>query len=249
MGNKLYILLMGAITIACGSSNRADAASSTAACHRKLGGNWEFGRAPYGCAISDEQARALSGKYLDLTYGDAKQKTEESPRFATSMYHFLMEYSTAYLKRREPNVTPADVANWNRLVLSIAHQESFWTQYRLGKDNVFRFFRGDHGHGYGLMQVDDRWNKRFISSGEVFDLHKHFVYALDEVYRNRSRIKAKPCGGLTDVDSVNRSVFSAYNGGPASKCRWTNPGHRWSRNDKNFHQKYVDRAWEKVVRN
>jgi hypothetical protein len=229
------------LVISCGKAE-----AKTASCSQKLGGTWEFGRAPYGCAIDASIAQPLQAKYPTLVYDDAKEKKSESPRFTTDMYSFLTDYSSAYFKRRSPTATDAQVDQWNHLVLSVVHQESFWTHFRKGKDGLFRYFRGDGGHAYGLMQVDDRWHKEFIRSKKAYDLGENFVYALDMLYDGREKAQKKPCNNKRDTASIDRSTYSTYNGGSGARCRWQKKS-KWSRNDKNFYEKYSTKSWENVV--
>ena len=50
-----------------------------------------------------------------------------------------------------------------------------------------------------------------------------------------------------DVTAQTReTAYSAYNGGPGSKCRWLK-NTKWSRNDKGFWEKYTQRNWEKQL--
>lgn len=245
MLNKVLLVVIGAITIACGKEAEARSGLGQP-CRDKLSGAWEFGRAPNGCTLTSSQNNDLEEKYKEIVYDENKSKTTEVKRYTTDMYSFLTDFATAYYKRREPSATDADVTAWNRLILTTAHQEGYWSQYRIGKDNLFRFFRGDGGHGYGMMQVDDRWHKQFILSNKVFDLSQHLVYSMDMLYDLRKKAKRKPCSGKTDAASINRTAWSAYNGGPASKCRWTRSS-RWSRNDKGFWEKYQNQSWEQII--
>lgn len=216
-------------------------------CHNRLAGEWEFGRAPYGCEISNSTASPLTHTYSSLIFDDGAARDGETRRYTKEMFLFLMDYSVAYFKRRSPEASQQTINQWTHLVLATAHQESYWTHYRLGGDNVFRFFKGDYNHGYGLMQVDERSHRAFINSGKVFDLTQHFVYALDILYDSRAAAIKKPCAGGADADSINRSAYSGYNGGSSAKCRWKNPEHRWAKNDKNFYTKYRSKEWEDIV--
>jgi hypothetical protein len=220
--------------------------AKTNACSQKLSGTWEFGQAPYGCAISADISQPLQSKYPSLVY-DEKQDKSEAFRFTNEMYNYLIDYSTAYFKRRSPNASDAEIDQWNHLVLSVVHQESYWTQYRKGKDGLFRFFRGDGGHGYGMMQIDDRWHKEVIRNKKVYDIGSHFIYALDILYSGRTTAKKKPCGSKRDIASIDRSTYAIYNGGSRARCRWQNSASKWSKNDKNFLEKYTNRSWEKVI--
>lgn len=217
-------------------------------CHNRLAGEWEIGRAPFGCEIAYNTALPLTQNYPSLIFDDGAQRANETKRYTKEMYNFLMDYSVAYFKRRSPEAPQSAIEKWTHLVLATAHQESYWTHYRLGGDNIFRFFKGDYDHGYGLMQVDARSHRVFINSGKVFDITQHFLYALDILYDSRAAALKKPCANAADPDSINRSAYSGYNGGLTAKCRWKNPSHRWARNDKNFYDKYRSKEWEDIIR-
>lgn len=219
---------------------------STAKCANRLGGAGGFGRASYGCAMPPDLAIAMSADYKQVAYNEQASSADETKRFVTTMHNYISEFATAYLKRREPDAKDEDVENWRQLILATAHQESYWTQYRAGKDGVFRFLRGDGGHGYGMMQVDDRWHREFIASKKVYDLDQHLIYTLDMLYDTRKDVLAKPCGGETNGETINRSIYSAYNGGPRSKCRWQR-GSKWSKNDSGFFEKLTGKKWEKEL--
>lgn len=247
MLTRVCFMLIAAITMAC-SSSEAKKSSSTSGtgCASKLKGDWKFGQAPYGCEVSASISEPLEAQYSELTYRDSQKGKTEDQRFVITMHDFIVEYSKDYFKRRSPNATTAQINSWVRLVLATAHQESYWTQYRYGKDNVFRMFKGDGNHGHGMMQIDDRSHKTFIRSNKVYDINPHMVYALDMLYDMRAKAIKKPCSGKSDLDSINRSAYSAYNGGPGSKCRWLK-NTKWSRNDKGFYEKYTGKTWEKTL--
>jgi len=235
-----FFLLVGFVTIACSPSE-----AKSSGCAQKLQGTWAFGRAPYGCAMSSSIAKPLESQYHELAYNDTNSGSGEDKRFTSTMHDFLANYAKDYYQRRKPSATENEVESWTRLVLATANQESYWTQYRYGRDSLFRILKGDGNHGYGLMQIDDRSHQQFINSGKVYDINPHMIYALDMLYDMRDKAAKKPCSGHSDADSLNRSAYSAYNGGPGSKCRWLDSHSRWASNDRGFWDKYSQRLWEK----
>ncbi len=93
------------------------------------------------------------------------------------------------------------------VILGIGSRESAWgrTLTPHGPAGV-----GDHGHGRGLMQIDDRWHKEFISSGKWSDPAKNIDYGVALVKANvDSLIKKYP--GETDL-ALQRAL-AAYNCG------------------------------------
>lgn len=244
----VFVFIIGSILVSCGKLEaRKSSKNSTAGCSQRLNGAWEFGRAPYGCVMSGMNTMNMMAAYKDVVYNEANVSDAERKRFVQEMHSFITDYAIAYLKRREADASSDDIETWKQLILATAHQESYWTQYRYGSDRIFRFFRGDGGHGYGLMQIDDRWHKEFLASNQVYDLEKHLIYALDMLYEARKSTIKNPCGDSASGNNLNRSIYSAYNGGPKSKCRWQSAGNKWSRNDKGFFDKLTGKAWEKEL--
>ena len=229
-----------------GSNNGGGSGRSQ--CTDRIGGSWSFGSTPYGCSMPAPATRNAHENFSSYALQPAamnKDKDKEVERYVLTMNDFLVETAEDYLLRRNPETTQEEVDAWVLLTLTITHQESYWTHYRIGEDGRMRLLRGDSYHGYGMMQIDDRWHKDFISSGDVYDLKEHLVYALDLMYSIRKSVQKNPCSSGDDLDDHNRSIYSAYNGGIKSKCRWKNPSHRWARNDKGFFTKYQDRVWER----
>jgi len=221
---------------------------SSATCAHRLKGRWGFGLTPYGCAMPAEATLNAKSNYADYVLSPmAANKSLEQKRYVKLMNDFIIQTAEDYLHRREPNATEEEKEAWVTLILTVAHQESYWTHYRVGEDQIFRLLRGDNYHGYGLMQIDDRWHKRFIASQEVYDLKSHLIYALDLLFSARAQVLKKPCVSEKNWDNYNRSIYSIYNGGIGSKCRWENRSHRWYKNDKGFLAKYLNQIWEKIL--
>lgn len=69
---------------------------------------------------------------------------------------------------------------------------------------------GDHGHGRGLLQVDDRWHLQHVSSGDWQLPHKHIPYAAALLRQNIDGFaRATQQEGLT----LLRAGVAAYNKG------------------------------------
>lgn len=70
---------------------------------------------------------------------------------------------------------------------------------------------GDYGHGRGLPQVDDRWHKDFVATGDWTDAEKSMDYALGQVLvpaLNRFR------NADVDDELKLRAGVAAYNAPP-----------------------------------
>lgn len=239
MKRWILFLVIASINFGCGKPTPSDA--STAACPQKISGEWKFGQAPYGCQLNKN---INVQEYENMIYFDSEDSKNHTQKYVSHLHQFMSEMAAAYIQRRDPQVTQEEINAWTHLTLSTAHQESFWTHYRVGEDGALRFFKGDAHHGYGLMQIDDRWHKGFIRSGKVYDLEAHFVYGLDILYNGWSKALKTPCPNGQDLQSLSRSAYGIYNGGRNARCRWQNSGHRWARNDKNFLKKYQDKSWK-----
>ncbi len=217
-------------------------------CDHKVGGKWTFGQIPNACDIApfadESQVRAT---YQPAIF-DTKKNTETN-RYMQVMYTVIRDISKYYIVKRQPNVSRAEVQAWQHAVFAIAHQESFWSHYRDTGDGYLKMVRGDYGHGHGLMQVDDRWHYLQVKNNGVgWDLVHNLLYALDIYYTGWQRAPSKNCViNNTDWQHRSQAAYSAYNGGMAKICRFTEPNNKWARNDKNFLNKYKNKSWESKV--
>jgi hypothetical protein len=75
------------------------------------------------------------------------------------------------------------------LVFGIGSRESGWGTARAYvdvdgvPDDDIGDGVGDHGHGRGLMQIDDRWHPDFIASGKWRDSRENIRYAIRAVLK------------------------------------------------------------------
>lgn len=69
---------------------------------------------------------------------------------------------------------------------------------------------GDHGHGRGLMQIDDRWHKEFVASGQWQVPQSSIDYAAG-LLQWATKYFRKRTGG--DEETVLRYAVAAYNAG------------------------------------
>lgn len=214
-------------------------------CTNRIGGSWTFGRAPSACdASSFGEDDVVWSKYGTLVYHDTKQAGSELPRYLDDTHAVIRDAASHYIRRRKPRVSPIEVVVFRRALLALAHQESFWTHYRLATDQRLKMMRGDFGHGHGMMQIDDRFHFVRIENGDAWDLVGNLTYSLDIYYAEWERAAKASClSRADDYEARARAAYSAYNGGPAQLCRWTDPNHRWARNDVGFYQKFHAQAW------
>ena len=216
-------------------------------CSNRTGGTWTFGHAPSACSASTFiGVNYVESKFSPYIFSDSANRTRERDRYMSEMHNLVVEAADYYMKKRKSNVSSRELANWKEAVLAITHQESFMTHYRDG--SALRMMRGDFGHGHGLMQIDDRWHFANVSDGNAAHLIKNLFYALDIYYQAWQRAPSTSCvSSATDYYARIRAAYSAYNGGLDDICRFTNPDHRWARNDINFKVKLDSKGWRRHI--
>lgn len=217
-------------------------------CKNRIGGTWSFGRAPYACdsnAFGDDLF--VFQNYNDFIFSDQKQIDDEKIAYMSRLHQAVQQVLSWYLLERKPDASAKELALWQQAIFAKLHQESFWSHYRLSNKNILKQMRGDFGHGHGISQIDDRWHFVKIEDGVGWDLFENLIYGMDIFYKEWQRAASAKCVSNPDSTSRVRAAYSAYNGGPTQLCRWTNPAHRWARNDKNFYNKFKARNWEKYI--
>lgn len=248
--NAFFWIPFSLALVACGNPAQKDsnASSNTASadqapCVNNVGGTWRFGAAPDGCDSNSYGSDSkVNAKYSSLIFDENKNSREEMERYVSNMGAFLNNISAIYIKQRKRNVSLEEIDAWKHAVLSMAHQESYWSHYRISKvDGRLKFMRGDYGHGYGLMQVDDRWHGEAISDGTAWDILPHALFSMDMFYKAWNLAGRASC--VTNLEERARSAYSMYNGGFTRSCRWTNSNDKWARNDKGFIEKYRAQKW------
>ncbi len=218
-------------------------------CVSRVGGEWNFGRAPQACdASSFGDDRVLLQDYSELFFVDGEQREVERARYMQDLHSVIRDASIYYLKKRKADVA-ADELNWFVLgIMATAAQESYWSQYRVTTDQKIKMMRGDFGHGHGMMQVDDRAHFPAIERGVGWNLSLQLAYAMDIFYSGWQKSLSSTCvTSATDYPSRIRAAWAAYNGGPSKLCRWKNPNDPWAKNDKNFYNQLSNRTWVKLV--
>lgn len=219
-------------------------------CNNKSSGSWNFGRAPSVCDVDPFMDKNyVSSEYGPLVFEDSQSDSDsERRRYMTELYALIKEVSNYYIRQRSPDVDQEEIDEFIKASYTIAHQESYWSHYRRPVGKSFQMMRGDYGHGHGLYQVDDRWHFTAINEARGANIVYNIVYALEEYYDNWIVAPSKSC--VSDARNWTqraRAAYSAYNGGAAKICRWTNPNDKWARNDVAFKEKYDQKLWEKYV--
>lgn len=247
---NLSLLVFTLIFFSCSSVHAMFRTPDFYKCENRQGGKWNFGMAPYICSvdpfIDQDYVQAL---YHAFTFNNvATNEHIERRRYMQKIVPIVIDVAKYFIEKRNPDVSVTEKNYWIRAILSVAHQESFFSHYREKIPGNIHFMRGDYGHGHGLFQVDDRWHIGAVDDGRAANLVFNMMYSMDEYYQAWIRSSNVSCvGSETNYIDRARSAYSAYNGGPGRICRWTNPHDRWYRNDRGFFDKFVSKKWESYV--
>jgi hypothetical protein len=230
-----------------GSIPNPGTGSGFTSCNNKLGGSWTFGQAPSACNVSPAQSSAyVKAQYAPVLFHDGAANAKNN--YMSELYPVARELGTYYLKRRNPNVSNAELQGFLAGFYALLNQESYWTHYRLGTDSIVRYMRGDVLHGYGIMQVDDRSHSVAIGQGKGVDLVDNMIYGLDIFYSAWVKAASASCvSSSSNYEERARAAWAAYNGGSGSICRWTNPNSAWAANDTGFITKFRAQSWVSSV--
>lgn len=218
-------------------------------CTQKVGGSYQFGRAPDACNSSDFGSdQTVYQDYPTLFYDETNAASRELPRYLTQMNALLRDVATRYYKSRVPSASAREIQAWIHAIQATAQQESYWSHYRLSSTSKLKFVRGDSGHGHGFFQIDDRWHFTQVNQGVAWNLVQNILLGLEEFYSNWSRALKASCyvNHPTDRNRA-RAAYSAYNGGPSSICRWQDSSSPWAYIDQSYAQFYDDEQWLKSV--
>lgn len=123
-----------------------------------------------------------------------------NPAYYSTSYKPLIESAAAKYAWLKPSI-----------VAGIGSRESAWG---LALSPRGPGGTGDQGHGRGLMQIDDRYHKEFISSGLWRNPQENIRYAIDQVLaRNYDHLSRNT--NLRGIDLL-RGAIAAYNSGLTS---------------------------------
>ena len=246
--NGVYILLGVLTSQVAMAANTADYYK----CTNREGGEWNFGRAPQVCSASAFGSDSyLTKNFSILVFQDTATRVAERNRYMGEMHAVVKEAATAYLKKKKPSATAAEVSAFVEGIVTTAAHESYFSMYRKTSDARLKMMRGDYGHGHGLMQIDDRAHFNAVSNGIAWNLATHLTYAMDIYYSAWQNAASKSCvtGASNYWQARIRSAWSAYNGGPSRLCRWTDTSNAWAANDRNFYSILTGKKWKAYVAN
>ncbi len=218
-------------------------------CSSRIGGDWTFGRAPYSCLVDHMQTQStVKNQYGPILFEDARSRNTERGRYMNELNAVAKEMARFYLQKRKPQASEAEIQAFTKGLLTLMHQETVWSHFRVGTDNRVRYMRGDSGHGHGLMQVDDRSHQSALLSGKGVDLAHNMVYGLDIFYDAWQRAPSQSCvSSSSNYTARTRSAWAAYNGGPARICRWANPSSPFAHHDEQFLSKLRNQTFKSWI--
>lgn len=218
-------------------------------CSGKVGGEWNYGRAPQACnADAFGSDNVLRSDFAPAIFDDVSSRNLERDRYMQQLYSIVRDAAVYYMKKRKPQVSAAELEAWTLAIVSTASHESYASHYRKASDGRLKMMRGDVGHGHGLMQIDDRHHFPAITNGVAWNLITNLTYGMDIYYASWERAPSQSCvGSATNYEARIRAAWSAYNGGPSQICRWVNTGSKWSKNDVNFYNMLKNQTWRRYV--
>lgn len=218
-------------------------------CTNRISGTWNFGSSPSACNVSPLQSPGLvKSEYGVVLFDDAQISTGGRARYMSEMYPVLRDMAKYYIHRRNPQVSLTEEEGFATALFTLANQESVWTHYRLGKDGIVRYMRGDNLHGFGIMQIDDRSHQAAVKTGKGTDLVDNMVFGLDIFYSAWVKSAKAACvSSPGNYKDRARTAWSAYNGGMGSLCRWTNANSKFAIQDREFNSRYNAQAWRHFV--
>jgi hypothetical protein len=217
--------------------------ASSLSCLNEIGGSWSFAAAPSACDVSPMiDPSVIANEYSHVIYEDSSANLQS---YLSHMYPLLRDIGKSYIHRRNPQVTDTEEKAFLEGLFTLAHQESFWTHYRHGADQVIRYMRGDALHGHGLMQVDDRSHVDALKQGRGVDLVYNIMFGLDIYYQAWVSAPQQSClKSATDYQDRARAAWAAYNGGLGAICRWRNNP---SGGDRQYLSKILQKQWLQFV--
>ena len=115
-------------------------------CENRVGGEWNYGRAPAACDAGSFGSDSFVYSYLSpAVFYDALPISDERPRYVDELNALIREAATRYIKLRNSSVSDAELTAWVDLVKTTASHESYWSHFRVASDSRLKLMRGDLG--------------------------------------------------------------------------------------------------------
>ncbi len=225
-------------------------------CQGKDPGVWEFGEGSDGCdAKRYGSVSRIKYIFSEFVYDrTAATDGDQRKEYVTNVNALLRDLATKYIRDRRPDVQDDEVAAFVNAIHTVAHQETFWSHYRIGAKGGYKLSTGDRNISHGMMQINQRYHasreqdRSFDIVGNVGFGIEHYFSEWESALKARCIMRVKNQKREQTLENVTRAAYAAYNGGPGAICRWTNPGHAWAKNDKNYFKKLKSRDWSEFVR-
>lgn len=225
-------------------------------CPAKDGGDWNWGEAPSGCEASRfGDTSRIKFIYHDFVFDRTTSTPDEHRKdYVTAIHALLRDLSTEYIKAKKPDVQDDEVKAFVEAIEAVAHQETYWSHYRVGKDGRYKLMTGDKNISHGMMQINQKYHASkerdtsFDLVGNVGFGIEHFYLKWEMASRARCINRVKNQKREQTLVNITRAAYAAYNGGSDAICRWTNPKHPWFKNDKNYYGKLTGKKWSEWVR-
>lgn len=224
-------------------------------CQGRDRGTWMWGEGSDGCdAHRFGNVSRIKFVYQDFVFDRGQAQNDDHRKsYVTHMNALLRDLATQYIKSRRSDVQDDEVDVFVNAIHAVAHQETFWSHYRVAATGGFKLATGDKNISHGIMQI----NQRYHASRETdrsFDLVGNASFGIEHYYNEWESARGARCiqrvknqKRAQTLENIARAAYSSYNGGPGAICRWTNPRHKWAKNDKNYFQKLKGRAWSEWV--
>jgi hypothetical protein len=129
-------------------------------------------------------------------------------------YAAALRYYPHIAKVARAVTLPQDEELGRRLIpilLGIGSRETAWGTIR-ALDFRGPGGRGDHGHGHGLMQIDDRSHALYINTGQWSEASSNIAYGANVLIQSAAYLRRK---GLVDP-LLTLGAIAGYNAGPGT---------------------------------
>jgi hypothetical protein len=198
----------------------------------------------------------IKEEYSDFVFDTSKSKVQE---YGEAVHKMLTEMAKDYYLRRNTGrkVSDEEMNAWLRAVYTTANQESFWSHYRVGKDNKIKLAVSSAFYqDMGFMQIYRPVHIQKYQDGTILDLKGNILYGLDVLYpawKNAPGKKNKygqVCvNSETDWKNRARASYCGYNRGYGKNysnlCKFSEADREWPQNDDNYLIKYLAQDWKR----
>lgn len=225
-------------------------------CQSKDVGVWEFGEGANGCDANRYGSVArIKFVYPEFIFDRTKADDVELRKdYVTNINALLRDLASHYIRSRRADVQDDEVNAFVLAIHAVAHQETYWSHYRIGTAGGYKLATGDRNVSHGMMQINQKYHasrdqdRSFDIVGNVGFGIEHYYDEWEAALKTKCINRVKNQTRAQTFENVARGAYSAYNGGPGAICRWANPRNTWAKNDRNFFKKMNEKTWTELVR-